>query len=74
MPWSSQCRMLIVIDELGPFHQQLHQKSTLRESIVPKNPQRTQLCYGGFNRCLQAVFSQLSFENFWLYISGARLF
>ena len=23
-----------------------------------------------FNKCLQAIFSQLSFENFWLYLSG----
>ena len=23
-----------------------------------------------FNKCLRAIFSQLSFENFWLYLSG----
>ena len=27
-----------------------------------------------FNKCLQAIFSQLSFENFWLYLLGAWLF
>ena len=27
-----------------------------------------------FNNCPQAIFSQLSFENFWLYLLGARLF
>ena len=27
-----------------------------------------------FNEYLQAIFSQLSFENFWLYVLGARLF
>ena len=27
-----------------------------------------------FNKCLQAIFSQLSFENSWLYLLGARLF
>ena len=25
------------------------------------------------NKCLQAIFSQLGFENFWLYLLGARL-
>ena len=23
-----------------------------------------------YNKCLQAIFSQLSFENFWLYLLG----
>ena len=23
-----------------------------------------------FNKCLQAIFSQLSFQNFWLYLLG----
>ena len=23
-----------------------------------------------FNKCLQVIFSQLSFENFWLYLLG----
>ena len=27
-----------------------------------------------FKKCPQAIFSQLSFENFWLYLLGARLF
>ena len=27
-----------------------------------------------FNKYLQAIFSQLSFENFWLYLLDARLF
>ena len=27
-----------------------------------------------FNKCFQKIFSQLSFENFWLYLLGARLF
>ena len=27
-----------------------------------------------FNKFLQAIFSQLSFENFWLYLLGAMLF
>ena len=27
-----------------------------------------------FNKCPQAIFSKLSFENFWLYLLGARLF
>ena len=27
-----------------------------------------------FNKCLQAIFSQLSFENFWLFLLVARLF
>ena len=27
-----------------------------------------------FNKCLQATFSQLRFEHFWLYLLGARLF
>ena len=27
-----------------------------------------------FNKCLQAIFSQLSFENFWLYLLDAILF
>ena len=26
-----------------------------------------------FNKYLQVIFSQLSFENFWLYLLGARL-
>ena len=75
---------MIVIDKLGPFHQQLHQTSTLRGSIV-QHKQGIQLCSGScydikfqyfwdFNKCLQAIFSQLIFENFWLYRLGARLF
>ena len=27
-----------------------------------------------FNKCLQAVFSQSSFENFWLHLLGAGCF
>ena len=27
-----------------------------------------------FSKCHQAIFSQLTFENFWLYLLGARLF
>ena len=27
-----------------------------------------------FNKCLQAIISQLSFEIFWLYLLGAGLF
>ena len=27
-----------------------------------------------FNKFLQTIFSQLSFENFWLYLLGAKLF
>ena len=27
-------------------------------------------CFWDFNKCLGAIFSQLSFENFWLYILG----
>ena len=27
-----------------------------------------------FDKYLQAIFSQLSLENFWLYLLGARLF
>ena len=27
-----------------------------------------------FNKCLQAIFFQLSFEKLWLYLLGARLF
>ena len=27
-----------------------------------------------FNKCLQAIFSQISFENFWLYLLGAGVF
>ena len=27
-----------------------------------------------FNKCRQAIFFQLRFEKFWLYILGARLF
>ena len=27
-----------------------------------------------FNKCFQKIFSQLNFENFWLYLLGARLF
>ena len=30
--------------------------------------------FGDFNKSLQAVFSQLSFENFWLYFLGTRVF
>ena len=50
--------------------------STLKGSIV-QDRQEIQLCYSdcyGFNKCLQAIFSQLSFENFWLYLLSARLF
>ena len=43
---SSQCRLLIVIDELDPFHQKLHHMSTLRGSIV-QHKQGIQLRYGG---------------------------
>ena len=43
---SSYCRLLIVIDELDPFHQQLHQTFTLRKSIAQLK-QEIQLCYGG---------------------------
>ena len=27
-----------------------------------------------FNKFLQAIFSQLSFDDFWLYLLGDRLF
>ena len=30
--------------------------------------------FWNFNKCLQAIFSQLSFENFWLYLLDAILF
>ena len=30
--------------------------------------------FADFNKCLQATFAQLSFENFWLYLLSARLF
>ena len=30
--------------------------------------------FWGFNKCLQAIFFQLSFEHFWLYLLGAVLF
>ena len=30
--------------------------------------------FWNFNKCLQSIFSQLAFENFWLYLLGAKLF
>ena len=72
---------MIVIDELGPFHIELHQTSTLRGSII-QHKHGIQLCYGvclipsntlqfqyfwDFNKCLEAIFSQLTFGYiFWM--------
>ena len=73
-----------LIDELGQFHEQLCQRSTLRGPII-QHKQGIQLCYGGlwyqtalynssifwdFNKCLWEIFFQLSFEKFWLSISS----
>ena len=41
--------------------------------MIPSNTLQFQY-FWDFNKCLQAIFSQLSFENFWLYLLGARLF
>ena len=43
--WSSWCRPLIFIDELGPFHEQFYQTSALRGPII-QHKQGIQLCYG----------------------------
>ena len=72
---------MIVIDELGPFPQQLHQTSTPRGSII-QHKQGIQLYYGGcydtkftiynlqfqyFNKCLLAIFAQLSWKYLAIY-------
>ena len=43
--WSSYCRLSTVIDEFGPFQQELHQTSTLRGSIIQYK--QGILCYDG---------------------------
>ena len=59
--------------------------STVRGPII-QHKQGIQLCYGGyyekpsnilqfqyfwgFSKCHWSIFSQLSFENFWLYFLG----
>ena len=40
--------------------------------MIPSNTLQFQH-FWDFNECLQAIFSQLSFENFWQYLFGARL-
>ena len=41
--------------------------------MISSNTQQFQY-FWDFNKCLQAIFSQLSFENFWLYLLVATLF
>ena len=38
-------------------------------AMIPSNTLQLQ-CFWDFNKCLQEIFSQLSFENFWLYLLG----
>ena len=37
--------------------------------IKPSNTVQFQY-YWNFSKCIRAIFSQLSFENFWLYLLG----
>ena len=37
--------------------------------MIPNNTLQFQY-FWDFNNCPQAIFSQLSFENFWLYLLG----
>ena len=38
-------------------------------AMISSNTLRFQY-FWDFNKCLRAIFSQLSFENFWLYLLG----
>ena len=40
--------------------------------MIPSNTLQFQH-FWDFNKYLQAIFSQLSFENFWQYVLGATL-
>ena len=37
--------------------------------MIPNNTLHFQYSWD-FNKCLREIFSQLSFENFWLYLLG----
>ena len=40
--------------------------------MIPNNPLKFHY-FCDFNKCLRAIFSQLSYENFWLHIFWVRL-
>ena len=41
-------------------------------AMIPSNTLQLQY-YWDFNKCLRAIFSQLSFENLWLFLLGEAL-
>ena len=82
LDWSAWCRLLKVVDKLGLFHnyfkhlQEDQKYKTNKEFncvMVVNLRQRNNLqfqCFRDFNKCVRAIFSQLSFQNFWLYLLG----